>query len=308
MEDSNMKRFYTILIATAFAAFFTACEGLNTIPEFDESEAFASFPTALFSINEDGGQVVIPVEIASIKPVQTVVAYKIIEGTAKAGVDFKDTNSAATLNFDGTARRQNIVIDILPHIGDYTQDKSFSIELIKPADLKVSLENTCSITILDLDHPLAEILCDYAGTATSSYDGDVAWTMTIQKDPKDVTVIWMKGITNEFMAENQKFYANVNFDEGGKIIGITFPAGQYAPYPGYSSYDFYLVGNTAGTGSYFPDSALTWAYANGKFTYDGESPDSIGIIAVVKGGSVTTSGDIAGWWNRYDVPPSFTKL
>lgn len=299
-----MKKLYTILLGTAFAALFVACEGLNTMPEFEPEESFASFPTATFSLNEDKGQVVIPVEIASIQPLETVVSYKIIDGSAKNGVDYKDSNKSAVLNFDGKTRSQNIVIDIIPRVGEYTGDLDFTVELVSATGLKLSMEKVCSVKILDLDHPLAEILGDYAGSAVSSYDGEVSWTMHLLKDPKDVKVVWMQGITDEVAAANQLYYANVNFDEDDNIIGITFPAGQIVPYS--SSYDLWLVGNTAGSGSYWPQSSLTWLYSDGKFIFDAEGNDcnSIGILAV----SHADNTSIAGWWNRYDVPPSYTKL
>lgn len=296
-----MKRIYTIFIVAVFALLFAGCKDLNTIPVFEESESFASFPTAKFSINENSGQVVIPVEIASIDLVKTVVSYKIIDGTAKAGVDFTDTNADAVLNFDGTTRSQNIVVNIINRAGEYTGDLDFSIELQSATGLKLSLEKVCNISILDLDHPLASILGEYDATAVSSYDGTVNWTMTLYKDAKDVTVVWIYGLTDELLGDAKMFYANVNFDENGAIVGYTVPAGQVVPHS--SSYSLWVVGNKAGSGSYYPNAPLSWKFENGVFTFDGDEPNSVGVLAV----SPSDHSSIAGWWNRYDVPPSYTK-
>ncbi|MBQ9462750.1 MAG: hypothetical protein IJU68_03740 [Bacteroidales bacterium] len=299
-----MKKLYTILASAAVTIFMVGCQNLNTLPEFEESESFASFPTLSFGIDENGGQVRIPVQIASLKPVNTVVSYEIVDGTAKAGVNFKDTNPDAVLSFPGSTWEDNeqyIVIDIIDKAGEYTGDLSFTVNILSATGLKISAENTCKVDIYDLDHPLAPILGSYSGSAVSSYDGAVSWTMNLLKDAKDVKVVWIDGLTDEVIGEKLRVYANVNYDEQGNITGYTIPAGQYLPYS--SSYTFWIVGNKAGSGSYYPNASLTWKFENGTFTFDGDEPNSLGVLAV----SASDNTSIAGWWNRYDVPPSYTK-
>lgn len=222
-----MKKLYTIFLVTAFAALFVACEGLNTLPEFEPEESFASFPTASFALNEDEGQLKIPVEIASIQPVETVVSYKIIDGTAKAGVDFKDTNASAVLKFDGTTRKQEIVLEILPHLGEYTGDRSFSLELVSATGLKLSMEKTCNVIVYDIDHPLSSILGTYTGEA-EDVGGPVTWTLSLTKDPKDVTVVWCNAICPLMLSSGitRGVYANVTLDEESGKYTLAFPCGQ----------------------------------------------------------------------------------
>lgn len=296
-----MKKLYTIFLVSASAAMFVACQGLNNIPEFESTESFASFPLTAVALNENMGQVVIPVEIASIQPVQTVVSYKITDGSAKAGVDYKDTNSDAVLTFDGTKRSQDIVIDIFDRSGEYTGDLSFTIELVSAKDLKLSAEKTCTVKIQDLDHPLASILGEYSGSAVSSYDGAVSWTMTLVKDPDDVTMVWISGVTNEYLSASQMFYANVIFGDEDEILGLSVPAGQKVP---DGSYLAWLVGNKAGSGSYFPEDPLIWMFNGTTLVYEPQGDmNSIGIIAVYPNDPNTP----LGWFNRYDVPPTFVK-
>lgn len=296
-----MKRYFTILACAAVA--FAGCQNLNTVPEFEESESFASITISSVNIDENKGQVVIPVQIASIKPVKTAVSYEIVDGTAKKDINYKDTNPDAVITFEGgeNERQHDIVIDIIDQPGNYTGDLNFTVKLLTATNLKISMENSCTVNISDLDHPLAEILGEYSATAESFYDGTVSWTMTLLKDPKDVTVVWINGVTDEVLGASQMFYANVTFDEAGNITGYAVPSGQFVPYS--SSYDLWLVGNKAGSGSYYPNATLTWAYKDGKFTFDGDEPNSIGILAV----SPSDHTSIAGWWNRYNVPPSYTK-
>jgi hypothetical protein len=301
-----MKNYNKILMILCGAAILAvSCDKLNQTPVFEASESFAAFVKGSVSVDENKGQVIIPVQIASIDPVNTTVSYKIVEGEAKVGTDFQDTNESAVLTFKDGSRSENIIINIVDRQGEYTGDLDFSIELIAATGLKLSAENTCKVTICDLDHPLAEILGAYTATATSSYDGEVKWTMTLLKDPKELTMVWIDQITNEMVGEKCRFYAIVNKDEEDNILGITVPSGQYGgPLSGYL---MWLVGNKAGTGYYF-DTSLTWAYSNGTFTYvpaedDDETVDSIGILACQN----DAGKKVLGWWNKYEVPPTYVK-
>lgn len=222
-----MKRFNTLLLGFVSLAVLASCQGLNTLPKFEESESFASFTKAAFALNEDKGQVIIPVEIASLAPVKTTVSYKINEGTAKAGVNYKDTNPDAVLTYDGSTRSQNIVIDIINLAGEYTGDLKFSISLESATGLKLSAEKECTVTIYDLDHPLSAILGTYTGSAMD-VGGEVTWTLNLTKDPSDVTILWcdalcpLQGSTASLLP----VYANVTQDEATGLYQISFPGGQ----------------------------------------------------------------------------------
>lgn len=297
-----MKKYNRILTILCGAAILASCSGLNTTPVFEESESFAALTLSSVSVDEDEGTVTIPVQIASISPVNTAVSYKIVDGTAKVGEDYEDPNTSAVLTFKDNSREENIVINIIPKLGKYTGDLNFTVELVSATGLKLSMEKTCKVTISDLDHPLGPILGKYKASATSSYDGDVTWTMTLIKDPKDVKVVWIDQLTNEMIGESCRFYANVSFDEDNNITGFTCPSGQYVgPLSGYL---MWLVGNTAGTGNYWPQ-AVSWSFdsATGTFTFvpEDEGPDSIGILAC------DDAKTPLGWWNRYDAPPTYVK-
>lgn len=298
-----MKIFNTILTAVCGIAILASCDKLNETPSFSKSDSFVSFPSASGQINEDGGQIVIPVNMASIDPMETSVSYQLIDGTAQSGIDFIDTNESAVITFDGEARSANIVIDIIDRQGEYTGDLSFTVELLSATGLKIGAGNTFKVTIADLDHPLASILGAYSATATSYWDGDVQWTMTLYKDPSDITVVWIDQITNEMVGESARFYANVVRDEDDNIVGIVVPSGQYVgPISGYL---MWLVGNKDGTtGTYYPNAALAWALDGDTFTFvpdESGLPNTIGILAC------DSSKSPLGWWNRYTVPPTFVK-
>ena len=249
-----MKRFYTIFLAIASVALLASCEGLNELPEFEESESFAAFPQASFAIDENGGQLIIPVQIAVFKPVATQVSYKIVDGTAKAGVDFKDTNASAVLSFDGKSLQQNIVIDIIERSGEFTGDLNFSIELLSASGLKLSEEKVCAVRINDLDHPLAAILGSYTVVCNDYWLGNgYSYTLELLKDPTDVSVVWTRGLLPVMTGRDfGSVYANVSKDDDGKFV-ISFPCGQVLNDVGYG--DEYLYGATLDGGSvYFDDS------------------------------------------------------
>lgn len=184
-----MKNIFRTILGTAALLAAFSCSNLNDFPVFDPAESFAAFEKSNYMINEDYGQLIIPVTIASIDPVNTTVSYRINDGTAKAGVNVKDTNSSAVLTFADGARTQNIVLDIISLEGEYTGDLDFSVELLSATGLKLSSENVCNVIIADLDHPLAAILGTYVATSQNYAGADITWELTLTKDEKDVTVV-----------------------------------------------------------------------------------------------------------------------
>lgn len=184
-----MKNIFRIVLGTAALLAVFSCSGLNEFPEFDPAESFAAFDKGSYMVNEDVGKLVIPVSVASIDPVNTTISYRINDGTAKAGVNVKDTNSSAVLTFADGSRTENIVLEIISHEGEYTGDLDFSVELLSATGLKLSAESICNITIADLDHPLAAILGTYVATSQNYSGADISWELTLTKDEKDVTVV-----------------------------------------------------------------------------------------------------------------------
>lgn len=271
-----MKRFYSLLLGFASLAVLASCQGLNTLPKFEESEAFASFPKTSFGLNENKGQLIIPVEIASLAPVKTTVSYKIIDGSAKAGVNFKDTNADAVLTFDGTARSQNIVIDIINLAGEYTGDLKFSVNLESATGLKISAENSCAVTIYDLDHPLSAILGTYTGAAVD-VGGEVTWELHLTKDAKDVTIVWCDAICPLQGANPDLLpvYANVTQDEATGKYQLSFPGGQeLGDYDGEGTLklvECYIEG-----GNYMIDSGVSIIYDQTSSGF--ESLQGVGLV------------------------------
>ena len=216
---------YNKILTIAFVALLLvpSCKKLNENPVFEASESFAAFTQDVISVDENKGTLSIPVEIASIDPVKTTVSYKITDGKAKAGENFKDLNESAVLVFDGKTRSQNIELQIIDNAGEFTGDLDFSIELIAATGLKLSMEKTCKVTIVDLDHPLAAILGSYTVSCNDYWKKEQTYTMNLVKDPKDITVVWCEQIV---LLSKTKAYANVTKDEETGAYTLSFPGGQ----------------------------------------------------------------------------------
>ena len=284
-----MKKYYHILTILAGAALMAmSCSKLNTTPVFSPDDSFAALTITSASINEDKGQVIIPVQIASIDPVKTSVSYKIVDGTAVAGTDYEDTNTSAVLTFDGKQRSADIVINIKNRAGDYTGDLDFSVELIAASGLKLSKETVCKVTIIDLDHPLAKILGTYEVSCTEHWAGPSKYTMHLLKDPKDVNTVWCDGIC-PMVAGSLAYspvYAAVTKDEKDNYV-LSFPSGQVL-YAGFQDDGNLILCETIYQGGYGVDTkAIIVFNQTGDVVF--ESTNGMGVVSdsyVWRGGFV----------------------
>ena len=234
----NIFKIFTFAVALS-AAF--SCSKLNETPAFEDSKSFAAFDVTSVTVDENVGKVSIPVTIASIDPKTVAVAYVVEDGTAKAGTNYSLVDESAVLAFDGKTRTMNIEIDITDLAGQYTGDLSCKISLVKPGSLDLGANSVCTVKISDLDHPLADILGTYTVTATDFAQGDVTWTMTLTKDEKDVTMVWIDYVCPLAKSGAMSVYANVSEDhktisipcgqeteEGLTFIEYTYDNGHYA--------------------------------------------------------------------------------
>lgn len=286
-----MKRTMKYIVGLAVLA-ITACNP-NTFPEFSTADSFVAFDAVSLSIDENGGSISLPLTIASIDPVKTNIVYEVIDGTAKSGVNFNLRDESAVVSFDGTMRTATIDIDIQNLEGQYTGDLSFSIKLLNANGINIGADSTCTVTICDLDHPLADILGTYSVAGTENWDGDVTWKAEFGKDASDVSVVWIKNIAPGFPA----VYGNVNEDH----TEILLPLGQKGVYN--SSYNALFVGFKPENGKlYYSDEGnlvlvktdTGWALDDEKWGY--------GFLAVS-----VSSGSIEGWMTGFHPGVTFTK-
>lgn len=223
-----MKKIFTFLSIVIFGASMTVSCNLNDNPKFNDKDAFVAFDKATATIKEDGGAIEIPVTLASVKGIAATVSYESVDGTAKVGEDFELVDPQATLTFSAEARTQYVKVKILPKTGLYTGDLKFTLQFKSTGDVKAGAESTCTITIVDNDHPLTFVLGDYKAMGKDNNNKDVEWTMTLKKDPKDINVVWFYNIANlgDWAGDDIMYYGVVSADKKT----ITLPIGQKSEY------------------------------------------------------------------------------
>ena len=186
-----MKKSIKILMITAmFGLFASSCGKMNDLPTFNDKDAFVAFSSATASFNENAGTVNIPVTLVSLRGFTTSVSFKVIEGSAKSGVNFT-VAGANSLNFTPESPIQNIQIQIINRANLFTGDVSFSIELDNPGAVNLGAAKKITVNIADLDHPLATILGNWTASGESYLNGDQSWTITLAKDARDVSKVWI---------------------------------------------------------------------------------------------------------------------
>lgn len=224
----NIYRFTACALALTAAL---SCSKLNETPVFEDGKSFVGFAQTSYTVNEDADSLVIPVTVASPDPVKVTVAYSVADSTAKKGTNYTLADEAAVLVYDGETRTQNIVLNIVnitttAEKSGYTGDLLFTVTLESAGNLDLGYNKTCTVKIVDLDHPLAAILGQYKVTGTY-YNGTPAeWTLTMDKDESDVSVVWID--KPGFFAQAAEswgdfsVYGNVSDD----LKTITIPCGQ----------------------------------------------------------------------------------
>ena len=293
------KIFKTFCFAAALTAAFS-CSDLNVTPEFEDSKSFAAFDVTSVTVDENAGTVSIPVTFASVDPKMVAVAYATTDGTAKKGVNYTLADESAVLAFDGKTRTMNVVSNIVDLAGEYTGDLSFTLSLVKPGNLDLGANSTCTVKIADLDHPLASILGTYTGSGLENWDGDIEWNVTFSKDDTDVTVVWITNLAG--MGSNDVMYGNVSSD----MTTITIPLGQTYTYN--ASYTGKLVGFGPfdGTFYYTLDGSVVLTKTDAGWVQS-TTMDETDAMWGYGHLAYATDGSIAGWLTGLYPGVTFTK-
>lgn len=212
-------------IITLCAVLFSSCE-LNEMPKFDDKDAFVAFGSSSVSVSEDCGSVKIPVTLASLSGVSSSVTVVANDGTAASGKNYELVTSS--LSFTESAPTQYVEIKIVNLAGEFTGDLNFSLAFSSTGDVKAGMENTCSVTIKDNDHPLTPILGAYTATGTSYWYGAMKWTMTFKKDANDISKVWVDNFfcNDDWTGDDMLLYGVVDSD----LTTITMPFGQTSEY------------------------------------------------------------------------------
>ena len=223
-----MKKILSYISVAALGIFTFASCNINSNPVFSDKDAFVGFDKAALSVDEDGKTVTVQVNLASLEGLSSTVSFDVVDGTAKKGVNYS-ISGATTLSFSKENRTQNITINIIDIPGVYTGDLKFDVVLKDAGDVKMSADNKCTVTIVDLDHPLAAILGKYTSTGTKS-GKNIEWSNELRKDPNDPTLVWIYDIAGLALSSwdgwDISYYGVVDADKKK----ITIALGQESEY------------------------------------------------------------------------------
>ena len=224
-----MKKLSKILLGAGIVASLAACDRKA---EFTTS-SFVAFNASSAEVAEDAGSLQIPVyayakngdyAFPRSESASTSVTFEVVDGTAVNGTDFTVEPANGVLTFNGSSEG-SITVTPVNHAGVRTGDLSFTIRLTGASDgytLGGSRETT--VTIRDLDHPLASILGSYTATGTDQMLGQGSWTVTLSADESDESIVWVTGVNPLAASNNVSVPGTVTTADDGSFT-ITMPYG-----------------------------------------------------------------------------------
>ena len=272
-----MKSLYTYIGAVLAAASILASCDKNEPSKFNDKDAFVAFDKTSLTLSEGSEDVLkIPVTLASVAGLEETIKFEVKEPekkAAKQGVNFELLTKSGTLSFNAENRTRYIEVKAIPD-GEYTGDLQFSVVIYGTETIKLGSENTCTVTLNDVDHPLGFMLGAYTATGVSYFNGPSTWTMTFFKDADDDHKVWIDNLfqNDSFAGADTRYYGIVNED----LTSLNIPFGQESEYK-------YANGNP-----------ITLLGFDGEYGHDTSSVD----VAIVQDGDKVTLdfGTEWGFW------------
>ena len=280
---------------------FTSCNK-NEPLEFDDKDAFVAFATGNYSVDEDyvanvkkgnGANFKIPVTLASIAGTSSTISYEIVDGTAKAGINYELAGGSSTLTFSSSNRVQNIEINIIDIPGEFTGDLEFVIRITNGGSVNIGDVNSCVVKISDMDHPLSFMLGDYTGSGNDSWSGALtSWSgVVLEKDDDgDVSKVWFRNMFDATsynpVTGNYRVYGVVNEEKTEISIDVHQQCftGNYNGYFEGAEIPFKMMD----TG----EKIIFDIDENGNLSIQGEYQVGVGAYAL-------SGGAFAGWFERW---------
>lgn len=226
-----MKSLYTYIGAVLAAASILASCDKNEPSKFNDKDAFVAFDKTSLTLSEGSEDVLkIPVTLASVAGLEETIKFEIKEPekkAAKQGVNFEVLTKSGTLSFNAENRTRYIEVKAIPD-GEYTGDLKFSVVIYGTESIKAGSENTCTVTVSDIDHPLGFMLGEYTATGVNQWDGPCTWTMTFFKDADDDHKVWINNLfqVDGWANEKTRYYGIVSED----FTTLNIPFGQESEY------------------------------------------------------------------------------
>lgn len=240
-----MKKFNFIYGAlAAVVIFFTSCNP-NDYPEFDDADAFVAFTSTTLSVDETGGSIEVPVLLTSLAGLEGTATIEVVDSltTAEEGTHYTIEGSK-TLNFTKDAPTQKLTVKVVDN-AEFTGDVKLALNITTATGANLGKATTCTITIVDDEHPLKPILGTYS-TYADTGRGEYTYDVTVEPDENDLTVVWFCNLEPYFAANGytsargtNMFYGIVNED----MTQIRIPAKQKL---GYENVELVLIDPNTG--------------------------------------------------------------
>ena len=285
-----MKIFKLSYGLVAASMLLASCD-INKYPEFDDANAFVAIQQTTASVDEFAGAVKIPVMLTSLSGIQCSVDFALTPAATSGAVEgthYRLLNSGKTLTFTKDEPVQYIEIEPIDN-DSFGGDVSLTISLENASGVQVGAVKECKVTIVDDEHPLSFILGTMHAVGYDYFSGgaEEEWDATFEKDPTDVTKVWIYNICSGGCSN--AVYGIVNEDH----TEIRIPVGQATD--NTASYDVILEGFRdngetdieAGDciiGQISPDGTITIEDWFGAHAYNAGTTTSAGWYAIEMGG------------------------
>lgn len=178
-----MKR--NILTYVAFASVLILSVACNRKVEYVYDTYVTMYNTS-YTINENVGQLKVPVILRNASGSEVQVSVKLNEGKALEGVDYELIEPASgILTFSGETDSLAVVIGITEFKGEFTGSKNFTIDITSLSEnIYMGSYSRADVNINDLDHPMAPVLGSWSGTTTEElYGSAINMIFEIASDP-----------------------------------------------------------------------------------------------------------------------------
>lgn len=205
----KINKFAFGLVAAALMA-FTSCS--NDYPTFDDADAFVAMTSSSAFVSETGKTLKVPVMLTSLSGIEKTVEFTLTpdeKAGAIEGTHYRLVNSSKSLSFTKDKPVQEIEFEILDN-EEFGGDVKFTIALTQPEGLNLGANKNCVVTIEDDEHPLAFILGSFTAKGTSQFDGELEWSVRIEKDATDLNKVWITGLVD---GTTSAIYGTVNAEK-----------------------------------------------------------------------------------------------
>lgn len=250
-----MKLSY-IAAAAAFTCALSACD-VNSLPTFDDRDAFVAFTNTAVSVGEADGTADIPVMLTSLAGLELSCTFEVDAeaSTAVEGVHYTFADSEKKISFTKAAPTQSIKLNI---IDNDTFDGDVTLVLnLTSSSINLGANKQVVVTISDDEHPLLFLLGKKTFHGESGWYGTSEWDVTITKDASDLSKLWISNFIPESYVD-ASIYGIVNDDK----TEIRIPVYQRLS-------DYYYIRLEAFYGNDWYDPIPSGGYLVGKISEDG---------------------------------------